>query len=205
MKKVLALLLLFVCISYADNSLAEQLFVFDSQMVIENAMIPGTANVYGVLASDSTIPTPVPLDFENYEYTVYVNLIIENEGNPVYFTHGEGIVIYEDDVTSSDWAEPSTFRDGTAVLVGFVGPLVHTMSSSTEGNVQGPIQWLAGSHIDEIGQENHSGWTFTSTVSLLQDHVLPGYSERWAGHISPPQGVVGSMKSCWSDIKSVYR
>ncbi len=89
-------------------------------------MVGSTYTVYGIGNLPVSAPTPLPLDFANYEYTIAVtgmsvsmfNLDMINSLKDYTFVGGT-IRMYEDALvggTAADYANPATITDGTMIL-----------------------------------------------------------------------------------------
>ena len=207
MKTRITLLLLALLLMAVPAS-AQQLFDFLGQTVV-----PG--NPGGFLNMDSVIRDPAPgttpilLDFANFEYTLVVtNLaLLAGDGTPADpQTYANGmLVIYEDNATAADFANPGTFSDGTAILVGNLGSLSRTMYTPTLGSAAGWVDWTGGTRLDDIAPGDQIGWPFLTGISARAENVEPGYNEEWDGKCEPEEPIVDVTPMSWGSVKALLR
>lgn len=198
---VLALLLMAVPAS------AQQLFDFLGQTVVP-AGVGGMLNMDSVVRDPAPGTTPIPLDFANYEYTLVVsNLeLISGDGMVVPQSYANGtITIYEDNGTAADYANPATFVDGTAILIGTVTQLNRTMFTATLGSASGNVNWNGGTRLDDIAPVDQLGWPFLSGISARASAVEPGYDEQWDGKVEPIDPIVDVTPMSWGSVKALLR
>ena len=201
-------LLLLALLLMAVPASAQQLFDFLGQTVV-----PG--NPGGFLNMDSVIrdpapgTTPIPLDFANYEYTLVITDLglVSGDGTPVApQTYANGtLVIYEDNTTAADYANPATFTDGTAILVGNLGALTRTMFTATLGTATGWVDWTGGTRLDDIAPDDQLGWPFLTGISARAENVEDGYDEEWDGKCEPTEDIVGLDPVSWGSLKAMLR
>ena len=197
-------LLLVALLLIAVPASAQQLFDFLGQTVV-----PG--NVGDMLNMDSVVrdpapgTTPIPLDFANYEYTLVVtNLVLDTDGSPQVYSGGM-LVIYEDNTTAADFANPATFSDGTAILVGTINTLNRTMYTATLGSAAGWVDWNGGTRLDDIAPGDQLGWPFLTGISARAENVEPGYNEEWDGKCEPEDPIVDVTPMSWGSVKALLR
>ena len=183
---------------------AQQLFDFLGQ-----AVVPGT--VGGMLNMDSIVrdpapgSTPIPLDFANFEYTLVVTgLTLDSVGPPQNYSNGT-LTIYEDSATAADYANPATFSDGTAVLIGTITTLNRTMYTSTLGSAAGWVDWVGGTHLEDIAPVDQLGWPFLTAISRRLGNVEAGYDEQWDGKVEPQEPIVEVQDMSWGSVKALLR
>lgn len=197
-------LLLMVVPAFAQ---ADQIFGFHGQAVVPD-QIGGTLTMNGVVY-DPPVPftTPLPLDFANFQYTLVISdAELTIDGIPDQYT-GTVVAIYEDDLTPADYADPSTFADGTAILIGSMPVLNHRLGflNPLTGTFYGQVDWTGGSRLDDLAPEDQAGWFLDGSLSRNADDVEPGYTEAWNGKIDPPRFIVGSQLRTWSSVRDPLR
>lgn len=204
MKKTLITLMLLGQAALATSAFAVQMFDFDAQATMP-AGVGGAAAAYGRIVNGQAVATPIPLDFANYEYTIVVTgLTLDVYGTTSFFSGGV-VAIYQDNATSSDWASPATFSDGTAILTGTLATFQRSMFTSTLGSGTGFVDWTGGSLLGQLALEDRTGWPFLTSVSRAASQVQAGYTERWDGKVEPQQEVVATEQLSWSELKAGYR
>lgn len=203
MKTMITLILLGQAI-LSTAALATQMFDFDAQVVMPEG-VGGTATVYGKIVNGDAVAAPLPLDFANHQYTLVITgLTLDSLGATSLFAGG-AVAIYEDAATPADWANPTTFADGTLVLAGTLGVFQRTMVTSSLGSGAGSVDWSGGSLLDLLAPADRTGWPLLTAVSRAATQVLPGYSERWDGKVEPQEDVVSTEQRSWSELKAEYR
>lgn len=204
MKKTLITLLLLAQAAFAAEARAAQLFDFDAQALMP-ANVGGPATVLGRIVNGSAVTAPLPLDFANHEYTIVVTGLVQLTAGSVSQFAGGAVAIYEDAATAADFADPSTFTDGTAILTGSLGAFERTMFTTTIGSGVGAVDWTGGTLLGMLAPADQLGWPFLTAVSRSPLQVQPGYSERWDGKVEPQQDVVPTAAQSWSGVKAGYR
>jgi len=193
---VLALTLLF-----ALPANAQQFFDFDGQ-VTGFTQVGDTIDMYAVVLDPPAVDTPLPLDFDNFQYTIVVSGLQVDliNGNTTGFVAGS-IALYEDAGTPADYATASTFTDGTALLTGEVENLVTTLFTASLGSGEGVVNWTGGSRIDDFRPQDRSSWAFVVTISAATE---AGYAYRWDGKVEPQEPVVSDETQSFGALKSTY-
>lgn len=204
MKKTLLMLLLLAQAGLAATAFAVQMFDFDAQALMP-AGVGGSATMYGKIVNGLAVPTPIPLDFANYGYTVVVTGLVQTSAGATSLFTGGAITIYQDAATAADWANPATFTDGTAILSGSLVDFQRTMLTSTLGSGVGTVDWTGGTRLNELALADQTGWAFLTAVSRAVSQVQPGYSERWDGKVEPVGDVVSTETASWSELKASFR
>lgn len=163
-----------------------------------------TLTLYAVINNNGVVPTPIPFDFANAEHTLVLEATLSNSnGNRQQYTPAS-VRLYSDagPATAHDFANASTFTDGTLVLEGaFRGNLTRQRFSALLGSIGGSIDWTGGSRVGELG-DNASDWSFGGGTS----QTLPrpgGYAETWDGLIQ--QGAVAVDQQTWSAVKDLFK
>ena len=200
---LLALALLLMAVPAA----AQQLFDFLGQTAVPVGA--GVLNMDSVVRDPAPGTTPIPLDFANYEYTLVItNLsLVSGDGsivNPQSYSNGT-LVIYEDNTTAADYANPATFSDGTAFLIGTINTLNRTMYTPSLGSASGTVDWNGGSNLDDIAPVDQLGWPFLSGISSRVDNVEAGYDEEWDGKCEPLEPIVDVTPMSWGSVKALLR
>jgi hypothetical protein len=201
-------LLLLALLLVAVPASAQQLFDFLGQ-----AVIPG--NPGGALSMDSVIrdpspgTTPIPLDFANYEFTLVISdlTLMSGDGSvedPQNYMGGT-LTIFQDNTTAADYANPATFSDGTAILIGTFTTMSRTMFTTTLGSAAGSVDWTGGARLDDIAPSDQLGWPFLTSISARAENVEPGYDEEWDGKCEPEEPIVDVTPMSWGSVKSLLR
>ncbi len=167
---------------------------------------------------DPVQPDPViPLDLENYEYTVFVQDLMAVDIQTtlpliqVEFDGGE-IQIFEDSAKNSEWTPnppngtvPGRFIDGTLILSGhFTDCRMIYMTTTMSGTVQGHVDWTGGSRLGELPVTVN--WLFFGGVTdnPLQEDIPEGYSMAWDPQLLPPEPTA-TEASTWGKIRGLFR
>jgi hypothetical protein len=203
MKKAL-LLLAATLVLGAGTSLAQdpQFFDFNAQTLLP-AMVGEDLTMYGEVVNNGQVPTPIPLDFANFQYTIVVTGLTWDADGFTQQYSGGAVVIYEDDATPADYANPATFIDGTAILSGTVTSLSRTMFTASTGNVVGLVDWTGGTRIGELSAQERLGWDFLSGISNRSTVTEPGYDENWDGKVEPATPIAVDATS-WGRVKAEF-
>jgi hypothetical protein len=189
----------------AAPAFAQQLFDFLGQAVVPGS-VGGMLNMESVINDPAPGTTPLPLDFANFQYTLVITglELVAINGSTQNYANGT-IAIYEDDLTPADYANPATFSDGTAILIGTVTSLDRTMFTATLGSAAGMVDWNGGTNIDDIAPEDQLGWPILTGISRQAHHIEPGYDEQWDGKVEPIEPIVDARQSTWSEVKERMR
>lgn len=197
-------LLLVALLLIAVPASAQQLFDFLGQTVVPGD-VGDMLNMDSVVRDPAPGTTPIPLDFANYEYTLVVtNLVLDTDGSPQVYSDGM-LVIYEDNTTVADYANPATFSDGTAILIGTISTLNRTMFTATLGSAAGWVDWTGGTRLDDIAPVDQLGWPFLTGISARDTNVEPGYTEQWDGKCEPEEPIVDTEDISWGSVKAMLR
>lgn len=173
---------------------------------------------YVTLGAVPFLFTPLVSDQTTNEYT-YVITGLTQTGIASYpgfsvVTYGPGTVtIYEDSRntgTAFDYGEnppnataPSTFNDGTAIMVGTLTDFTIVVASDGTGSFDGTLEVTGGTQIGNFPVNQRTGWTFAGgTENSLQ--VPPGYIHQIDGQafLNKP---VPTIRSSWGRLKASYR
>lgn len=195
-------LLLVALLLIAVPASAQQLFDFLGQTVVP-VDVGGILNMDSVVRDPAPATTPIPLDFANYEYTLVVtDLVLDTDGSPQVYSGGM-LVIYEDNTTAADHANPATFSDGTAILIGTISTLNRTMFTATLGSAAGWVDWTGGTRLDDIAPADQLGWPFLTGISRHDGNVETGYDEQWDGKVEPEEPIVEVIPMSWGSVKAL--
>ncbi len=195
-------LLLVALLLIAVPASAQQLFDFLGQTVVPGD-VGGMLNMDSVVRDPAPATTPIPLDFANYEYTLVVrDLVLDIDGSPQVYSGGM-LVIYEDNTTVADHANPATFSDGTAILIGAITTLNRTMFTATLGSAAGWVDWTGGTRLDDIAPADQLGWPFLTGISRHDGNVEAGYDEQWDGKVEPEEPIVEVTPMSWGSVKAL--
>ena len=168
----------------------------------------GNANIPGTVGDDLTmysvvygINPPLPLDFDNFEYTMVITdlELTGSAGISTFFADGL-IAIYEDNATVADFANPATFVDGTPILTGVIHNLTRNQIGNGGSASSQTVDWTGGTRLDEIAPEDQVDWVFLTGINVSL--AAPGYSEHWDCKAEPEEPIVGNEQINWGDLKA---
>lgn len=206
MKKLLLILAVAGMVALSGPASAQQWFDFNGQALIPS-MIGDDLSAFLVVNNDGVIPTPIPLDFDNYQYTIVIEgLNFDADGGPgVGQTYSGGtITLYEDATTAADFTSNSSFSDGTAILSGTFQTLNRRMLTSTLGTCNGTVDWTGGTRLGEIAPDDQDDWTFVVSISNRSTVTEPGYDENWNGKVEPVEPVVPTDARSMGELKAQH-
>ena len=180
---------------------AQQFFDFDGQAT-GYTQVGDTIDMYSIVLDPPSVDTPLPLDFANFQYTIVVTGLQVDliSGNDTGFIGGT-IALYEDDTTPADYADPSSFTDGTALLSGELENLVVQMFTADLGSGSGVVSWTGGSNINDLRPQDRLNWAFLINVSAATE---AGYDARWDGKVEPQEPVVDNDVRSWGAVKTEF-
>lgn len=204
MKKFLLTVMLACAVSAPATASAQQWFDFNGQALLP-AAVGQDLTLYAVINNNGIIDTPLPLDFDNFEYTLVVTgltLVSDNGGGGQTYSGGQ-ISIFEDAGTAADYTSPATFSDGTALLSGELTSLNRTLFGSI-GSAGGTVNWTGGANLDDLAPADRLGWAFLTGISNRSTVTEPGYDENWDGKVEPTVPVVSSQVESWSSMKAQF-
>ena len=190
-------------------------------------MVGAMLTVYGVANPAVSAPTPFPADFDNYQYTVAVTGMLVTsytyDGADLtksYVFQGGTIDIYEDAKvggTAGDFANPSTFTDGTLLLEAAVDDGWEMLLNATmgfgvfAGAGIGTCDMIGGSYLPllEAMQYPLDDWTFAGTgISEPWPPfftVPAGYDHVFGVKITFPYNPTPNDDTSWSRVKTLFR
>lgn len=199
--KITMLLLALVLI--AAPASAQQLFDFLGQADVPD-QVGGTLSMYSIMPEHmAPIEPPLPLDFDNFQYTLVVTGLTLDVDGAVQTYSGGTVTMYEDAGTAADYAALGTFTDGEVILSGNVTLLTRQMFTATIGTVSGNVDWTGGTQLNEFAPADQLGWTFLSGVSAR--NFEPGFDEVWDGKVEPQGPIVDTEKTTWGSLKALMR
>ncbi len=201
MRKTLVLATLLIGLAAAPQSAsAQQFFDFFGQAIVP-ANVGQTLTLRAVVFDGApAVETPLPLDFANFQYTIVIEgTVFDLLSGGAQLYSGGTITLYEDAGTVADYANASTFTDGTPLLSGVVVNLSRSQILSLV-SVVGTVDWTGGSQIDLLAPADRLDWGLFSGVDT--GTADPGYSETWDGKVEPRDPVVGVDDGSWGELKS---
>jgi len=206
MKKLLLVLAVAGVIAAPGLASAQQWFDFNGQALVP-ATVGNDLTAYLPVNNDGVIDTPIPLDFDNYEYTLVVTglRLDADNGTAGQDYSGGTIVLYEDNGTPADYTNPATFVDGTPLLSGDLYGFLRRMFTSTLGSGNGIVDWTGGTRLGELAPADQTGWTFLVTISTRSTVTEPGYDENWDGKVEPLEPVVPADATSIGELKTRHQ
>ena len=204
--KVLAAVMALVALGSTPGAQAVDPPNFDfNGYTIVPAAIGGTLTMRSVLTNNGVVPTPLGLDFINYQYTVVVvGTLASTAGRNQYYSPAT-LEMWSDlkvGGTAANYATPATFTDGTLILAGvFDGNLTRITYLTTLGNFIGKVNFTSGSRLGDLVTPN--GWPFAGGWSRTISGIPAGYQENWDGKIDLAPIAVEPQK--WGGVKELFR
>ena len=207
MRKLLLVIALMGMVGAPQLAAAQQWFDFNGQALLP-AMVGDDATAYHVVNNNGVIPTPIPLDFDNYEYTLVITgltMDVDNGDAGGKTFSGGSIAIYEDDGTPADYADPTTFTDGTAILTGNLVSFNRIMFTSSSGSGSGVVDWTGGTRAGEFAPADLLGWTLVVAISNRSTVTEPGFDVNWDGKVEPIEPVVSGESGTVGELKALHK
>ena len=161
--------------------------------------------MYAVITNNGAVPTPIPLDLDGAEHTLVIEATLDHGAGVSQFYAPATVRIYSDNgpATAHNYANPSTFQDGTLILSGtFSGSLVRDQYTQTVGSFAGRIDWTGGTRLGELG-ESTTGWTVNGGLSRAACPLPSGFVECWDGAVT--QTTVAVEPRTWGSLKALYK
>lgn len=179
-------------------------FDFNGYAIVPTT-IGGALTMRSVLTNNGVVPTPIPLDFVNNQYTLVVTGTLASISGIHQYYSPASIEIWEDAIaggTAADYGSPGTFIDGTKILSGsFAGNLDRSGFTLTLGSFLGTINFTGGTRLGEMSPPN--GWPFGGGWSRSVSGIPNGYDENWDGKIDLTSVAVDT--ETWEHVKGLYR
>ncbi len=198
------LLIVLVVAALPLGASAQQLFDFNGQALLP-AGVGGQLTMYSVMFDPAPIDSPIPLDFANYEFTLVLEgATLTVDGISRIFAGGT-VTIYQDAATSADYANPATFTDGTAILVGNLTSLSQFVPPVGPGSASGHLDWVGGTRLTDMAPDDQLNWTFVSGTNANSGMLEPGYDEVWDGKTEPPSTIVDTEAASMSKVKALFK
>ena len=207
MKKLLLIMALMVVVGTPGLASAQQWFDFNGQTLLP-ALVGDALTSFTVVNNNGVIDTPLPLDFDNYQYTLVITGLIMDVDNGDLggktFSGGM-IAIYEDNATPADYTNTASFVDGTPLLTGTFQVFNRIMFSSSSGSGSGYVDWTGGTRIGEFAPADQLNWTFVVAISNRSSVTEPGYDENWDGKVEPIEPVVSGESMSVGQLKGQHQ
>jgi hypothetical protein len=211
MKNLLLAVCVLLLIAVPQFAQAEtQAFDFLGQADLPT-MVGGTLSMYSVIQEGSgIIVPPIPLDFDNYDYTVVITgLVLDVDGILQQYSGGT-VTIYEIANGAADYANLSTFTTGTAILVGDLVSM--TRSDVTQSfppflraiTINGDLDWTSGTRLDDMAPADQVGWGLFASGNQDAANVEPGFDEQWDGKIELDRLIVPSEPKTMGELKAGF-
>jgi hypothetical protein len=203
MRRISAVALLAVALAFSPTAAnAQQLFDFDGQAILP-VVVGGELNVVAIVLDGAPFfDTPLPLDFGSYQYTLVIEGVTLDSvsGTTSYFSGGT-ITLFEDAATAADYANPATFADGTALLIGTFDNLSRSTLLSI-AQATGSVNWVGGTRLDDLAPADRLDWGFFASISAA--FAEPGYDENWDGKVEPREPVVPNAEESFGGLRSAW-
>ncbi len=194
-------------------------FDYESPIVVPNTL-GGVGNGYVGVGEVPLINAPLVVDYTINQYTYHItgltsSLRTVNGDFVVVEYSGPGtLTIYEDSKTSGtlfdygsfppNGTAPSTFKDGTPILIGTLTSFQLIYSSfSGSGSYESDFTIVGGSQLGNIPVDQRTGWQFAG-ITRNTISVPSGYAHQVKGEAMIPMPTP-TRSSSWGQLKRVYR
>lgn len=165
----------------------------------------GTLTLRSVLTNNGVVPTPIPLDFVNNQYTLVVTGTLASTVGLKQFYSPATVQLWSDAIgggTAADYANGATFVDGTMILSGaFDGNLERLRFTTNLGSFIGKIDFSGGSMLGALATPQD--WPFGGGWSRSVSGIPSGYNENWDGKIDLAPVAVEEQN--WGAVKGLFR
>jgi len=179
-------------------------FDFNGYAIVPTT-VGGAFTLRSVLTNNGVVPTPIPLDFANNQYTLVVTATYASASGIHKYFSPASIEIWEDPIaggTAADYGSPGTFTDGTLILSGtFDGNLDRSGFTTSLGSFLGKIDFTGGSRLGDLATTQ--GWPFGGAWSRTVSGIPTGYDENWDGKID--LAPVAVNQDSWGGVKQIYK
>lgn len=227
LNKQLSLVVILVIL--AASTFAQVEFTFEGYSKVSPAQdTPGSfIEVYGIACTPLAVPNPIPLDFDNYQYTLCVSgLSIEtvdwnqNSGTKEIVLKGGEFSIYKDAINGGSlgvWIDSSTFIDGEMILHGLIDDGVTMLLSDPfnsgiySGSSIGTCDLDGGSSLDLIESIGYNliDWGFVGT-GISDPHppfftVPEGYDRVFGTRILYQGNPTENNSTTMGQLKNMFR
>ena len=176
-------------------------------------------NTYEVLATVPQLGAPLVFNLGANQYTVVITGLTSVAKMPLgtydVITYvGGSVNVYEDAIGGGTAANygvnpvnataPSTFIDGTNILVGTLSSFQVVYDNATRtGSFEGTLTFTGGSQIGNFPTNQRSGWTFAGVTG--NSPITPtGYLHQVDGSIYL-DNPVATQVTTWGGIKAQYK
>ena len=186
--------------------------------------VGAVVEVYGVVADVEGVDEPLPLDFDNYEYTLYLAGWMITDVTDILPTlrsvtlAGGTVSLYADPFgTPADYAARSTFTDGDLFLQadlqdGFMMTLFDPdLDGLYSGSGSGMGDMVGGSRLGELvsGGYDLEDWDIFA-LSVADPGVIPGIDvpdgfDRMCDIKLVPPAQVATEQATWGQVKQLFR
>jgi hypothetical protein len=160
-------------------------------------------NVYSVLTNNGVVPTPIFLDFANFQHTLVIQGTLTSAAGLVQHHAGASIAIYSDAKvggTAADYSNLATFTDGALVLSGTYDDLIRNAFTPSLGSFAGNVTFTGGTRLAELSPPD--GWPCGGGWSRTLSGIPAGFQENWDGKIDLAQ--VAVLPQTWGRVKQLF-
>ncbi len=166
--------------------------------------VGGPLAMYSLLTNNGVVPTPIVLDFANYEYTLVIQGTLGGVSGIAQHYGPAQIALYEDarsGGTPANYGNLATFTDGTLVLSGAFIDLVRNTFTPTLGNFSGLVNFTGGTRLADLALT--AGWPCGGGWSRTISGIPAGFQENWDGKID--LATVAIQPRSWGATKELYK
>jgi hypothetical protein len=195
-------------------------FDYESPVIVPG-QFGGLGNGYVGLGEVPVLESPLVSDQTNYEYTYVLtgltatNRVVAPPFIVVQYSGPGTLTVYEDSrslgsafdygVNPPNGTAPSSFTDGTAILVGNITNFVYILNTSTgSGSYDANFTAVGGTQIANIPVGQRAGWTFAGVTGNSTVSIPQGYAHQVDGQTLIPLPTPAHNTS-WGQIKRKYR
>ncbi len=184
--------------------------------------------VYGILSSTGGLSTPIPLDLDNYQYTVHVHgmTVASFTSSAIPFPmktivyEGGELEIWADPVaggTPADYGAVGTFTDGEQILTAHVDDGWTLPMNDIDGNGaftgtgSGTCDFYGGTQLGALMDAEYYfvDWPFTAPPVADPNPpfttVPPGFERLFAVKLVPPNDPSPTEPATWGQVKGLFR
>lgn len=163
----------------------------------------GAFKMVGFLTNNGVVPTPIPFTWVGEEHTVVIEATFVSKSSFTETYANATVSIYTDvgPTTAGDYADQSTFDDGTLVLSGVINNF-QRIDFGTLSSYAGQVDWTGGPRLGELGA-NTTGYGIGGGGNTGSGNIPSGYEDCWDGKIDQPTVAVNQVP--WSNVKKIFR
>jgi hypothetical protein len=194
-------------------------FDYENPIVVPNTF-GGVGNGYVGVGEVPLINAPLVVDYTNFQYTYHItgltasSRLVNGDFVVVNYSGPGTLTLYEDPKSTGspfDYGSfppnptaPSTFIDGTPVLVGKLTnfQLIYSTFSGS-GSYESDFEVVGGSQYGNIPADQRNGWQFAGLTKNTIS-VPDGYAHQVKGEAMIPQPTP-TRSSSWGQLKRIYR